>query len=174
MIIYLHICRHVYLYITYTLPCQPVAYHDLFVEHPQIAPGLTMLKRLGVERHRTETSVTQPFRGEKLEPGAHFFRFQLGRKQQLQLLICKGNAQLSEQNLDAAQAACEAFPVFPTIIARIVLSNKGEYYRMGISGNSKPPTWTTHWYRKHPVFNDPQVLQDFVRQAELHRCLRLL
>lgn len=46
--------------------------------------GLTMLKRLGVERHR---------------------------KQQLQLLICKGNAQLSEQNLDAAQAACEALTI---------------------------------------------------------------
>lgn len=46
--------------------------------------GLTMLKRLGVERHR---------------------------KQQLQLLMAKGNAQLSEQNLDAAQAACEALTI---------------------------------------------------------------
>lgn len=47
MIIYLHICRHVYLYITYTLPCQPFAYHDLFVENPQISARFDHAKAPG-------------------------------------------------------------------------------------------------------------------------------
>lgn len=73
MIIYLHICRHVYLYITYTLPCQPVAYHDPFCRKShQIAPGLTMLKRLGVERHRTQTSGVTTFSWWNLELGSLF------------------------------------------------------------------------------------------------------
>lgn len=112
------------------------------------------------------------FVGGKLEPGAHFFRSQQLQEAAVAAADLQGQCTTEWAEPGCSSSCLRGVSRFSHNHSHLFYPIKGSitgWVSLEIPNHQPEPPIDIG----HIRFNDPQVLQDFVRQAELHRCLRL-